>query len=196
MFKKAVLISTTVLGFMHFIPGADALAKESVPTQNLKVSNTEFNLDKQTLTSINEVLEEQEINWGEIEKLNTIANESLTLVNEDRYVFDSSKALELGLTPEQATNLKNGYESLSSSEVLAFENIKKDKVEFPGPDPISTVVPVIITVGALINALLAIGAAWLVTIILELGVDTACKRWKYSSKAPKIFKAFCDMKGW
>lgn len=189
MFKKAILISTTVLGFMHFIPGADAFAKESV-------SSTQSTLDKQTLTSINEVLEEQNINWEEIEKINTIANKSLTLVGGDKYLFDSSKALELGLTPEQTTNLKNGYENLSSSEVIAFEKIKKDKVEFPGPDPINTALPVIITVGALIDALLAIGAAWLVTIILELGAYLACKRWKYSSKTPKIFTAFCDMKGW
>lgn len=196
MFKKAILISTTVLGFMHFIPGADALAKESVSIQNLGDPSAGFTLDKKTLTSINEVLEEQELTWKEIERFNTITNESLTLVDGNRYFFDSSKALELGLTSEQATNLKNGYESLSSSEVIAFENIKTDKVEFPGPDQSPTAVPVVIGLAALINALLAIGAAWLVTIILNIGAYTACKKWKYSSKAPRIFKTFCDMKGW
>ncbi|KQL39269.1 hypothetical protein AN960_09905 [Bacillus sp. FJAT-25509] len=193
MLKKIIIISTAALAFMHVTPGLNAVAQEKKMEELLPQKINQV-LDKETMEHINTFMEEQELTWEEVEAFHSIAGQSLTLESDGQFSFDSAKAIELGATSEQAENMKIGYESMTPQEVVVLKEIEKN--EYPPIDPSPTPMVVVIAIPALIAALLALGYAWLVTQILNLGAYAACKKWKDSSSAPKIFKTFCSMKGW
>lgn len=45
------------------------------------------------------------------------------------------------------------------------------------------------------SMLAAAGAGWLVKEILDNGIASACEKFGNSSKAPKVFKNYCERKG-
>lgn len=170
-----------MLGYLS--PSINVFAEQR---NSLKVSSELTN-------TINETLEEAELSWGEINNLYDIASTALTVNVDGTYRFDSSVAIQLGVTPGQAHELKLGYESLTAEQINAINNLEGENFEVKDPE---TGLTFVIALPILLNALLALGAAWLVNEILNLGAYQACKKWKNSSKSPKLFKKYCDAKGW
>ncbi|MGL5715946.1 MAG: hypothetical protein ACRCX2_23220 [Paraclostridium sp.] len=126
--------------------------------------------------------------------LDTIGNITLDNLNfnedSDSYIFDIDGAIADGLTQEQALNAKNVFESFSIADARQFEEIRKS-------DTNGKVVGAITSVSALIAALAAIGATWLVNEILNFGIRAACKKWGNSwNNSPGIFKTFCKTMGY
>lgn len=149
-----------------------------------------YALDSKTTENINKTLENGDLSLEEMNKLYDIVQKSSTLKADGTYEFNESIALELGATPEQVNNLKNGYKNINFKEISKLEG-KTATITDP-----KTGTVVVISLTALLNALIALGAAWLVNEILNLGAYLACQKWKYSSKAPRIFTAYCESKGW
>lgn len=171
--RKIMIVLSVVLVTWQLSPSINVLASS-------------YSLDAEILDDVNVVLEKNELSVDKMEELYDITQKAMIINSDGTYSFDSDIAIKLGATPEQANNLKNGYENISFEEV---NSLFGEEVEVA---PAAAV----IALPVLINALLAMGMAWLVTEILNLGAYQACKKWKNSAKAPKIFKTFCNAKGW
>jgi Na+/phosphate symporter len=131
MINKTIILITFTLAFLHFTPGLNALA-EKLSKKDLVIQGNVKTLDQTIVQTINEIMEEEEVTLEEMQRYDDIATQSLTLKSDGTYAFDYSKAIQLGATVEEATNLKNGYESLDQVQVSTLLTIRSDGYQPPG----------------------------------------------------------------
>lgn len=143
----------------------------------------------------------QNVDEKDIEKAKKFVKEALKLNNDITYSVDRQKALQIGFSVEQVTNIAIFFENLPVEQVKFLESgkqipIKGDKQIKP---MIAPALPwlVYISLQDLIAVLTALGLAGVAKKFLEdiytYGIKEACK--KFSKKHEKI-KNFCENNGY
>jgi hypothetical protein len=119
------------------------------------------------------------------------------------YLFDKENAISEGLTKQQANDVEQFYGSMTKDEATFFhENRDVNVNELIGdngtvqPQVFPIVIPAIIGLGALVDALILAGATTVavlfVTAIWNFGLQEACKKFKSKHK---LIKKFCAASG-
>ncbi|AWI10766.1 MULTISPECIES: hypothetical protein [Bacillaceae] len=188
--KARVIIILSVFALLTSVvltmPAATAQAKNSTESliNHQEVSNVVQNVDEK-----------------DIEKAKKFVKEALKLNNDFTYSVDRQKALQIGFSVEQVTNMAIFFENLPVEQVKFLESgkqipIKGDKQIKP---MIAPALPwlVYISLQDLIAVLTALGLAGVAKKFLEdiytYGIKEACK--KFSKKHEKI-KNFCENNGY
>lgn len=141
-------------------------------------------MNNKDIEKILEELEDKEIQKIR-EKLNNILL-LLDIKDDGTFYFDETEAVTLGLSEEQIQEVKQSFESMNRNEGEALVSLTSEII------PNDALVLPIITIGKLLEILLAAGLRWLVAEILEQGVAAACRRW---ADVHEVFWDYCVRKG-
>lgn len=138
----------------------------------------------------------------EVQKASDTIQNNLTF-DDGVYSFDKERAVSEGLTEKQASDAEEFYTSMTKEEANFFyenqdtnanELIENENEIQPQAFPI--VIPAIVGLGALVDALIVAGATTVavafVTAIWNFGLAEACKKFKSKNK---LIKNFCEANG-